>query len=818
MARTNNKYYILPGLPLRGIMVFPHMTMHFDVGRDKSVTAIEQAFEGNRLVFFIAQRDQSEMNPTIRDCYTVGTIARIKQINRLPDNTTRVLAEGLARATIMKVVEDEPYLKIRVAELKDLTLMSAEEVEAFMRVARRNLEQLASDGGRLPTDAANAIQEIDNPSEFCDVCAINALMRLDERQEILNISDYGLRLEKLCELLAKETQVSVIERSVQSKIQAHVEKVNREAYLYEQLSAIRKELGGRAEDFTEDLRRKYNELKPVLPEEADEKISRDLSRLERVHPDSPESGVLQNKLEWLLSMPWETPAMVETDIKRAKKILEDDHYGLEEVKKRLIEFIAVSTIIMREMERTEAERNKNKQNKDDQQETGKTSKRLKNTDGRQADEPVFETKRTNPILCLVGPPGVGKTSIARSIARALDRRFVNMSLGGLHDEAEIRGHRSTYIGAMPGGLVSGLRRAKVANPVFLLDEIDKLGYGVHGDPSAALLEALDPEQNKTFRDLFLDVPFDLSRVMFITTANTTDTIPRPLLDRMEIIEIPSYTNLEKLQIAKRYLLPKQRAAHVMNAGKLKISDDVLNEVIECYTREAGVRELERMIAALCRKAAVSMMESERASMSVTKKTVEEMLGTPKYLRDHLETKPICGVVNGLAYTPVGGSTLTVECSISPGSGSLEVTGNLGDVMKESAKAAMSFIRANSKTLGLESDFYQKTDIHVHVPEGAIPKDGPSAGVTLTCAILSALTGRAARQDVAMTGEITLRGRVLPIGGVREKVLAAYRNDIHIVMLPEENMRDLKEIPEQARQHMDFKPLRTVDDAFNCVLI
>jgi ATP-dependent Lon protease len=750
------------------------MLVHFDVGRDKSVAALEEGFAADQRVFFVAQINQQEQNPTSQDCYQVGTIAIVKQVTRMPDKTTRILAEGLERARIRAVLQEEPFMRVKLTRVRNTISADEAELTALARSAKRYLEELADESGRLPPDAVASICEVEDPAQLADIIAANALVRIEHRQRVLEIQDVAKRLETLCAILAQEKQIASLERSVQTRIQQQIEKHNRESYLHEQLIAIRGELGGDDPDSPgHSLRKQYAERRESMPLEAREKVERELGRLDRLHPDSPESGVVQNRLEWILSMPWEAPVEPPPDISTARSMLEEDHHALEKVKQRLIEFLAVRSM----------------------------SGGLK-----------------NPILCLVGPPGVGKTSVAQSVARAMGRPFVRMSLGGMRDEAEIRGHRSTYIGAMPGGLISGVRRAKAANPVFLLDEIDKLSVGVQGDPAAALLEALDPEQNRAFRDLFLDVPFDLSRVMFITTANMADTIPSPLLDRMEMIEIPSYTNLEKLEIARKYLLPKQRSAHGMNAAKLRVTDATLDAILALYTREAGVRELERNIAAICRKAACSLMETGKKSITIAPKLLDSMLGLPKYSRDHIETAPMCGIINGLAYTMAGGSTLQVECAVALGSGKLEITGNLGDVMQESARAAVSFIRSRAVALGLSPDFYQKTDIHIHVPEGAVPKDGPSAGVALTCAIVSALTGRPARQDVAMTGEITLRGRVLPIGGVREKVLAAYRAGVRVVLLPAENLRDLCEVPEQARSHMDIRALNNIDDALKCVLL
>ncbi|GHU70420.1 endopeptidase La [Clostridia bacterium] len=770
VKKTSAKdHIVLPVLPLRGMTVFPAMTVHFDVGRDQSIAALEEGFNADQRVFFVTQANQAETLPTSKDCCGVGTIALVKQVVRLPDATVRVLAEGVQRARIETVIQEEPYLKAQLTRIGNSTNAAEEELIALGRVARQHLKEFADECGRISPEAVQSMCEVEDLSQLADVIAANTVIGLSERQRILETADVAERLAALSEILLHEKNIAVLEKSLQMRIHGQLEKSQKDAYLREQMDAIRKELGDSDTDGV-NYREKFALREKAMPEEAREKTSRELNRLDRVHPDSPEAYVIENKLEWLLDLPWSTYLEPELSISDARRILEEDHDGLNKVKQRLLEFLAVSKV-----------------------------------------------NPKSPIICLVGPPGVGKTSIAQSVARALKRQYVRVSLGGVRDEAEIRGHRSTYVGALPGSLINGIRRAKTANPVFLLDEIDKLSASNQGDPAAALLEALDPEQNKAFRDHYLDVPFDLSRVLFIATANTTDTIPKPLMDRMEVIEIPSYTNIEKLEIARNHLLPKQRLAHGQTDKTVRISDEIILFIITGYTREAGVRELERHLASICRKTTMELMETGKRSITVTRKRVEEFLGTVKYAEDHVEKMPLCGVVNGLAFTAVGGSTLTIECAAVPGSGKLELTGSLGDVMQESARAALSYVRANAGAYGLDKDFYTKLDLHVHVPEGGVPKDGPSAGVTLTCALVSALTGRTARQDIAMTGEITLRGRVLPIGGVREKVLAAYRSGMKMVLLPEENLKDLTEVPEQAKKAMDIRALRTIDDAVNLLL-
>ncbi|MDR1600517.1 MAG: endopeptidase La [Oscillospiraceae bacterium] len=773
MPRTKkqprNDRVILPVLPLRGMTVFPSMVVHFDVGRDQSIAALEDGFNADQRVFFVTQANQQETVPTRRDCFDVGTIALVKQVARMPDQTVRVLAEGIQRAKIESIIQEEPFLKAVLSRIGNATSRDGDELVALGRVVRAHLKEFAEECGRIAPEAVQTMCGIEDLTQLVDVVAANAVVGLSERQRILETTDVAERLSVLSEILVHEKNIASLEKSLQTRIHGQMEKSQREAYLREQMHAIRKELGG-TDTTGASYRDKFALREKAMPEEAREKTSREIARLERVHPDSPEAYTIENRLEWLLDLPWSTYLEPEIAIQDARRVLEEDHDGLSDVKKRLLEFLAVSKV-----------------------------------------------NPKSPIICLVGPPGVGKTSIAQSVARALKRQYVRISLGGVRDEAEIRGHRSTYVGALPGSLINGIRRAKTANPVFLLDEIDKLSAGIQGDPAAALLEALDPEQNKAFRDHYLDVPFDLSRVLFIATANTADTIPKPLMDRMEVIEIPSYTNLEKLDIARNHLLPKQRLAHGLTEKTMRVNDDTIMFVINGYTREAGVREMERNLAALCRKTAVELLERGKRSMTITVKRVEGFLGPVKYAEDHVEKEPLCGVVNGLAYTAVGGSTLTIECAALPGAGKLDLTGSLGEVMQESARAALSFIRANAKSYGLDNDFHEKLDLHVHVPEGAVPKDGPSAGVTLTCALVSALTGRSARQDVAMTGEITLRGRVLPIGGVREKVLAAYRSGMKTVLLPEENLKDLVDVPDQARKAMDIRALRTIDDAINWTL-
>jgi len=616
-----------------------------------------------------------------------------------------------------------------------------------------------------------SVKDVDEPDQIADIIAANILTRMEDRQQILEELDVKRRLETLCGILARETELAGVEKQVQARIKKQIEKNQKDYYLREQIKAIQTELGDTEATDTDDLRERMERI--PLNEEARQKCEKELERLARMAPGTPEVGVSRTYIEWILDLPWGQTTADNLDLKRARKVLAQDHYGLEKVKERIVEYLAVLRM---------------------------------------------KQDMKGPILCFVGPPGVGKTSIVRAIAKAVGRKFVQMSLGGVRDEAEIRGHRRTYIGAIPGRIIAGIKQAGTMNPVFLFDEIDKMSHDMRGDPASALLEVLDAEQNENFRDHYMELPFDLSKVMFITTANSVDTIPGPLLDRMEIIEVPSYTEEEKLQIAKRHLLPKQIEAHGLQPRTVKMTDKVLRGLIEGYTREAGVRTLERTVAKVVRKAAVTMLDTDVAEVSVTPAKLKEYLGAARYTREMPEKEPRVGVVNGLAYTTVGGETLEVECAVMPGKGSLQLTGQLGDVMKESAEAAFTWVRAHSAELGLKDDFYKDKDIHVHVPEGAVPKDGPSAGVTMVTALTSVLTGIPVRQDVAMTGEITLRGRVLPIGGLKEKTLAAYRAGIKTLLIPKENVKDLEEIPPHVLSQFRVVAAEKIDDVLTTALV
>lgn len=764
MAKPKKKFepVSLPMLPLRGLMIFPHMVLHFDVGRKKSIAALEQAMLGDQRIFLVAQRDVDVDDPAIDDIYHVGTIACIKQVLKLPGDNIRLLVEGKHRAVLRAVTQEEPYFEAALDELIPQGTVVSIETDALLRTAHHYFEEYCKMSGRVSGETMQSVMEIEDPGQLADVIAANVLTKVDDRQELLEEFDDLMRLEAVCAVLVRETELAGVEKKVQARVRKQIEQNQKDYFLREQIKAIQTELGDKDAGDVEDLRERLE--KTPMNEEAADKARREIERLSRMAPGSPEIGVSRTYIETLLDLPWGKNTPDNLDLKRARRILSEDHYGLDEVKERVIEYLAVC--------------------------------RIKNN-------------LKGPILCFVGPPGVGKTSIVKSIARALGRKFVQMSLGGVRDEAEIRGHRRTYIGAIPGRIISSIKQAGTMNPVFLFDEIDKMASDVRGDPASAMLEVLDSAQNNAFRDHYLEAPFDLSGVMFITTANSVDTIPRPLLDRMELIEVSGYTEDEKLNIAKRHLLPKQIEEHGLAAKSVRVSDKMMRELICGYTLEAGVRRLQRTIGKVVRKSAVEMIDEGVETVTVTQEKLTKYLGAPRYTYEKAGKKPEIGVVNGLAYTVVGGDTLQIETTIMPGSGILELTGNLGDVMKESAKAAKSYVRAHAEELGIQQDFYKKLDIHIHVPEGAVPKDGPSAGVTMTTAIVSALTGIAVRQNVAMTGEVTLRGRVLPIGGLKEKLLAAHRAGIDTVIIPKENLKDLEEVPQKVRDAIQIVPAENV---------
>ncbi len=766
---AKKKTLTLPLLALRGLMVFPHMVLHFDVGRNKSVAALEQAMMENQQIFLVAQKDAEEDDPGVEGLCRVGTVATIKQVMNLPGDSLRVLVEGESRAMLQSINQEEPYLA-GVVKLAEQAAEDTVELQALARVAQDYFETYARTSLRVSQETVNSVRDVEEPGQLADIIAANVLNHVEDRQAILEELDVQRRLESLCAILGRETELAGVEKQVQARIKKQIEKNQKDYYLREQIKAIQTELGDTEATDVDELRQRMEQT--PLNDEAREKCAKELERLSRMAPGTPEVGVARTYIEWILDLPWGKTTADNLDLKRARRVLAQDHYGLDKVKERIVEYLAVLRM---------------------------------------------KQDMRGPILCFVGPPGVGKTSIVRAIAKAVGRKFVQMSLGGVRDEAEIRGHRRTYVGAIPGRIIAGIKQAGTMNPVFLFDEIDKMSHDFRGDPASAMLEVLDAEQNGAFRDHYMELPFDLSKVMFITTANSVDTIPGPLLDRMEIIEVPSYTEEEKLQIAKRHLLRKQVTEHGLTAKSVRVSDKVMRELIEGYTREAGVRTLERTIARVVRKAAVTMLDTDVSEVTVNSELLRAYLGAPRFLRETPEKEPRIGVVNGLAYTAVGGELLEVECAIMPGKGTLQLTGQLGDVMKESAEAAFTWVRAHSAALGLKDDFYKDRDIHIHVPEGAVPKDGPSAGVTMTTALTSALTGIPVRQDVAMTGEITLRGRVLPIGGLKEKTLAAYRAGIRILLIPKENQKDLEEIPPHVLSQFRVAAVDKIDDVLALAL-
>lgn len=761
----------LPLLPLRGLMVFPHMVMHFDVGRPKSVAALEKAMMDDQLIFLVAQRDADVDDPKNSDLYRVGTVARVKQVLNLPGDSIRVLVEGLHRAVLLNVVETEPFM---VAEIRNVTKAAANsdpmELKALVRTTHQYFEELAKVSKRVSQETLQSVLSVDDPEQLADIIAANVLTELPDRQSVLEKLKLSDRLETVCAIMLREIELTGVEKQVQSRIKTQIEQNQKDYYLREQIKAIQTELGDKDGTEVEELRERL--AKTPLNEEARQKAQKEIDRLSQMPPGIPEINVTRTYIEWILDLPWEKTTKDQLDLKRARKVLDQDHYGMEQVKERIIEYLAVLRM---------------------------------------------KQDMKGPILCFAGPPGVGKTSIVRSIAKAVGREFVQMSLGGVRDEAEIRGHRRTYVAAIPGRIIAGLKQAGTMNPVFLFDEIDKLSRDSHGDPSAALLEVLDGEQNHAFRDHYMELPFDLSRVMFITTANSVDTIPPALRDRLEIIEVSSYTEEEKLRIAKKHLLPKQITAHGLKVGSVRMTEKLVSTVIEDYTREAGVRQLERVLGKVVRKAAVEILDKDTQQVTMSMDKLRGYLGAARYSREGLETIDRIGVVNGLAYTSVGGELLPVECTMMEGTGVLQLTGSLGDVMQESAKAALSWVRSHCTPWGVSAEFFRKHDIHIHVPEGAVPKDGPSAGVTLTTALVSALLSIPVHQNVAMTGEVTLRGRVLPIGGLKEKLMAAYRAGIKTVLIPKENMKDLEDVAQVVLDKLTIQPVDDVEQVLAVAL-
>ncbi len=762
----------LPLLPLRGLLVFPTMVLHLDVGRDKSVAALEKAMMDDQTIFLAAQKKVSIDEPKPADIYRVGTVAKVNQMLKLPNGTIRVLVEGLYRGEIVRFIEEKDDFFVEINRLEEESNDTNEE-EALMRTLLDQFEQYTKVSRKITKETFATVADIDEPGRLADIITSHLSLKLKDKQALLETENVKSRLQHLLKLISNEKKVLDLEKKIGQRVKTSMEKTQKEYYLREQLKAIQNELGD-SDGKTGEVSQLQDKIeKSDMPDRMKEVAWKELGRYEQVPQSSAESSVIRNYLEWLLALPWTTKTEDTIDINKAQYVLERDHYGLEKVKERILEYLAVQ----------------------------KLTESIK-----------------GPILCLVGPPGVGKTSLAKSIAASVNRNFVRISLGGIRDEAEIRGHRRTYIGAMPGRIIQGMKKAGTINPVFLLDEIDKMSNDFRGDPSSAMLEVLDPEQNSNFSDHFIEETYDLSNVLFIATANYINNIPAPLLDRMELITIAGYTEIEKLHIAKRHLLPKQLKENGLKKGNLQVRDDALLELIRRYTREAGVRGLERQIATLCRRAAKQIITEDKKRVVVTKKRLEDMLGKPIFRYGQMEAEDQVGAATGLAYTTAGGDTLSIEVSYYPGKGKLTLTGKLGDVMQESAQAAFSYIRSRAEELGIEPDFYEKYDIHVHVPEGATPKDGPSAGITMATALVSALSGRAVKKEVAMTGEITLRGRVLPIGGLKEKSLSAHRAGITTIIIPEDNKKDIEDIPESVRDGLTFIPVGHLDQVLEYALV
>ncbi|MEK6656396.1 MAG: endopeptidase La [Nitrospirota bacterium] len=763
----------LPLLPVRDIVIFPYMVLPLFVGREMSIKAIEDALAGNRMIFLVAQKLLDVENPEPKDIYNIGTVGMIMRMLKLPDGRIKILVQGIAKAKIQEYVQKEPYYQVnidRITEEKvpEVTL----EIEALMRTIKEQVEKMITLGKIIIPDIMVVVENIDDPGRLADIIVSNLGLKVDAAQEVLEIISPVVRLKKVNEILNKELEVLSMQQKIQAEARGEIDKTQREYYLREQLKAIQKELGetdDRAEEISE-FKKRIEEAK--MPEKVAKESEKQLKRLERMHPDTAEASTVRTYLEWLVELPWSRSTKDNLDIKAASKILNAEHYDLEKVKERILEYLGVRKL---------------------------------------------KEKMKGPILCFVGPPGVGKTSLGRSIARSLGREFVRISLGGIRDEAEIRGHRRTYVGALPGRIIQGIKQADSRNPVFMLDEVDKIGADYRGDPSAALLEVLDPEQNHAFSDHYLGVPFDLSDVMFITTANITDPIPAALKDRMEVIELSGYTEEEKAGIARNFLIPKQLEEHGITEKNVIISDAALKQLIAQYTREAGVRNLEREIANVFRKVAKMIAEGKMKRYQISPPNLHKYLGVPKFLPEMEQEKDTIGVATGLAWTEAGGDIIYVEATIMKGKGSLTLTGHLGDVMKESAQAALSYIRSAAKSLDIKDDAFSKYDIHIHVPAGAIPKDGPSAGITMASAIASVFTGVPLDKEVAMTGEITLRGRVLPIGGLKEKALAARRFGIKTVILPKRNEKDLEDVPKNVRKNMNFVFVETMDDVLKAAL-
>jgi len=763
----------LPLIPVRDVVVFPQTILPLFVGREGSIKAVEAAMEGNKLVFLASQKDLADENPGPSRIYKTGTIAIVMRMRKHPDGKIKILIQGLQKAKVLNYVETSPFLKVKIQKIEPSTAKSTPETEALVRNIKESLEQIISMGRALSPDMLMVLEDVDEPDRIADLIASNLNLKVEEAQGILEAENVDEKLKKINVLLTKELEVLAMQSRIKSQARDEMTRNQKEYFLREQMRAIRHELGDAGEDIDEmeELRNKIEAAN--MPEDAKKESLKQLNRLEKMHPEATEASMVRGYLDWLLDVPWSQTTKDNLDIKQAKEILDEDHFDLTKIKERILEFLAVRKL---------------------------------------------KKKSKGPILCFVGPPGVGKTSLGKSIARAMGRKFVRMSLGGMKDEAEIRGHRRTYVGALPGRIIQGLKQAGTNNPVFMLDEVDKLGSDFRGDPSSALLEVLDPEQNHAFVDHYLNLAYDLSNVMFIATANMMDTIPPALRDRMEVIRLAGYTEEEKLEITKRYLVTKQMEENGIKKEQIEFTDNCVRKIISQYTREAGLRNLEREVASICRKIARKLAEGEKNKQVISSQELHKYLGPAKFLREDEQQRDEVGIATGLAWTEVGGEILYVEASKMRGKGVLTLTGQLGDVMKESAQAAMSYTRAHTQKLHIDEKFFDKNEIHVHVPAGAIPKDGPSAGVTMFTSIVSLLTGKPVRKDVAMTGEITLTGKVLPIGGVKEKALAAARQKIKTLILPYKNKKDLFEIPENIRRKMKFVFAKTVDDVLETALV
>ena len=761
----------IPLLPLRGLLVFPSMVLHIDVGRERSVAALEHAMLGNNRIFLATQQDMRVESPDKNDLYDVGTVANVKQMLKLPNGTLRILVEGVTRAKMVNYEEGDKFTSVNV-ELYEDSIEKDAETEALMRTLINYFEKYAKISNKITTETIESVVDIEEPGRLTDVISSHLPLKVAEKQEILSIFNIKKRLDFLIIRLHDEQEVMALEKKINTKVKQAMERTQKEYFLREQMKAIQQELGDRDGKTGEvsDLRQRIQAS--GMPESTTNVALKELDRYEKLPAASAESGVIRNYVEWLVSIPWTEKTADRIDIVYAEEILNRDHDGLEKVKERILEYLSVRQL-------------------------------MNNLRG--------------PIICLAGPPGVGKTSLARSIAESLDRKFVRVSLGGVRDESEIRGHRRTYVGAMPGRIIQGMKKAGTINPVFLLDEIDKMSNDFRGDPSAAMLEVLDPEQNNTFSDHYIEEPYDLSNVLFIATANDLSTIPAPLLDRMEVISIAGYTEMEKKEITKNHLIPKQMKEHGLKKSQLVVKDEAIIDLIRYYTREAGVRNLERQVATICRKAAKIIVTGEKKRVTVSSKVLVEMLGKHRFRYGQAETENQIGVATGLAYTTVGGDTLQIEVSLTPGKGKLQLTGKLGDVMKESAQTALSYVRSLTDQLGIDPDFFDKHDLHIHVPEGAVPKDGPSAGITIVTGIVSAIMKKPIKREIGMTGEVTLRGRVLPIGGLKEKSLSAHRAGLTTIILPKDNERDIDDIPEGIREQLSFKLVSQAEEVLQLAL-